>query len=214
MQLEHFVAAGDAVGDSRQLVGPVHRRERLQRHRHQRRMGDPGAVMAVGHFAQLVGADLVERGLVGRLVALDRDEGRHAAHGEGAAAVAGGDQAQRVGGEEGLIHGHRRAVGSQPVGRAAEALDVGENIVPAAAVEADDIVAKRVEDLVHLERGGQRFDQHRRLDRAASRGRAVPRRISEDVAPQRGFVTALQLGQIEIGAGARHRARPRALCHR
>ena len=55
------------------------------------------------------------------LVALDRDEGRHAAHREGAAAVAGRDQPQRVSGEEGLIHGHQRAVGGQPVGRAAAA---------------------------------------------------------------------------------------------
>ena len=61
VQLQHLVAAGDAVGDLRQLVRAVHRRERLQRDRHQRRVGDPGAVMAVADFAQLVGADLVQR---------------------------------------------------------------------------------------------------------------------------------------------------------
>ena len=61
-------------------------------------------------FALLVRADLVHRGLVGCLVTLDRDEGAHAAHCKGTAAVAGGDQAERVGGEERPIHGHRRAV--------------------------------------------------------------------------------------------------------
>ena len=86
--------------------------------------------MAVADLAQLVGADLVERGGIGGLVALDRDEGRHAAHGEGAAAVAGGDQPQRVGGEEGLIHGHGGAVGSQPLRRAAEPLDIAKRYNP------------------------------------------------------------------------------------
>ena len=56
-----------------------------------------------------------------------------------------------VGGEEGLV--------------LAEPLDEREDIVPAAAVEADDMVAQLVEDLVHLERRRQRLDQHRRLER-------------------------------------------------
>ncbi len=64
------------------------------------------------------------------LVALDRDEGRHAAHREGAAPVTGRDQPQRVGSEERFIHGHQRAVGRQPVGRAAEALDGSRRCSP------------------------------------------------------------------------------------
>ena len=42
---------------------------------------DPGAVVAVGGFALLVGADLGEGALVGFGVGLDGDEGGHAAHG-------------------------------------------------------------------------------------------------------------------------------------
>ena len=44
--------------------------------------------MAISRFAQLVGADLVERLDIGGEAVLDRDEGRHAAHRKGAAAVA------------------------------------------------------------------------------------------------------------------------------
>ena len=47
-----------------------------------------------------------------------------------------------------------------------EPLDEGEDVVPAAAIEADDVIAQLIEDLVHLERGRQRLDQDRRLDRA------------------------------------------------
>jgi hypothetical protein len=61
-------------------------------------------------LALLVGLDLGEGGLVGGVVALDRDLGRHAAHGEGAATVAGLDQLQRIGAQEGLAHHHGRAV--------------------------------------------------------------------------------------------------------
>ena len=71
-------------------------------------MGDPGAVVAVAGLALLVGADLGERRLVGFGVALDRDLRRHAAHGEGAAAVAGLDEQQRIGVEERLAHRHFR----------------------------------------------------------------------------------------------------------
>jgi NO-binding membrane sensor protein with MHYT domain/signal transduction histidine kinase len=59
--------------------------EHLHRHRHQVRMRDPGAVMAVAGLALLVGLDLGEGGLVGGRIVLDRDLRRHAAHGEGAA---------------------------------------------------------------------------------------------------------------------------------
>ena len=52
---------------------------------------DPGAVVAVGGFALLVGADLREGALVGDGVGLDGDEGAHAAHGVSVAAVAGLD---------------------------------------------------------------------------------------------------------------------------
>src|SRR5690242_20361166 len=99
--------------------------------------------MPVPRLARFVGAHLVEGGLVRGLVALYRNLRRHASHREGAAAVAGLDQLQRVSGEEGLIHGHRRPVRSEPLARAAEALYVGEDIIPPTAIQADDVLPQR-----------------------------------------------------------------------
>src|SRR6185436_14223090 len=103
--------------------------------------------------------------------------------------------------EERLIHRHLAAVGCQPVGRAAAALYGREDVIPAAAVEADDILTKRVEDLVHLERRRQRLDQHGRLDRPALEPE-LGLGEGEDVVPQRSLLHALQLGEVEIRAGA------------
>ena len=57
------------------------------------------------------------------------------------------------------------------------------------------------EDLVHLERGRQRFDEDRHLDRAA---RNVQRllRVHEDVVPQTRFEMALHLRQVEVRTSA------------
>jgi hypothetical protein len=56
-----------------------------------------------------------------------------------------------------------------------------------------------MEDLVHLERRRERFDQDGDLDGAAIEAEPFLGEF-EYVAPQRGFVAAFQLGQIEIGA--------------
>jgi hypothetical protein len=63
------------------------------------------------------------------------------------------------------------------------------------------VVAQLVEDLVHLERRGQRLDQHRRLDGAA---RKVHARLGlvEHVVPQARFQVALDLRKIEVRAAA------------
>ena len=82
-----------------------------------------------------------------------------------------------------------------------ERLDEGKDVVPAAAVEAGHVVAQLVDDLVHLEGGGQRLDQHRRLDGADGDAQRLlgP---GEDLVPQTRLEIALELGQVEIGAGA------------
>src|SRR5207342_2175626 len=79
--------------------------------------------------------------------------------------------------------------------------DGREDIVPATAVEADDILFEGVKNLVHLERRGQCLDEHGRLDRAPLEAK-LGLRESEDVVPQCRFVTALELWQIEIRTGA------------
>ncbi len=95
----------------------------------------------------------------------------------------------------------------------AEGLDVAEDVVPAAAVEADDAAAQRVQDLVHLEDRRQRLDQHRDLHRARSAG---PRRASMKASTSSHSAAssiALQLGQVEVRA-ASLRAAARRRCGR
>ena len=82
----------------------------------------------------------------------------------------------------------------------AEFLDAAEDVVPAPDVEPGAVLAQLVEDLVHLERGEHRLDQHRGLDRAL-RDAELALRGDEDVVPQPRFEVALHLGQVEIGAG-------------
>ena len=63
------------------------------------------------------------------------------------------------------------------------------------------MIAQLVQDLVHLERGGDGLDQHRRLDRAA-RDAELLLREDEHVVPQPRLEMALELRQVEIGPGA------------
>ena len=86
-------------------------------------------------------------------------------------------------------------------GVAGEFLDEGEDVVPAAAVEAGGVVAQLVENLVHLEGGEDGFDEHGALDGAAWDAEFALG-LDEDVVPEAGFEVRLHLGQIEVGAGA------------
>ena len=203
VDFEQFLLADvDVLAQLAELVGLRHQPvEHLHRHRHQVGMRDPGAVMAGLGLALLVGAHLGEGDAVDLLVAPVGDLRRHAAHGEGAAAVAGPDQQLRIGVEEGPAHDHLAAVGQQVFRLVPERLDEGEDVVPAAAVEAGHVVAQFVEDLVHLEGGRQRLDQHGRLDGADGDAERLLG-MDEDLVPQPRLEMALQLGQVEIGAGA------------
>src|SRR5262249_1837399 len=62
--------------------------EDLARDRNEPRVSDPRPVMACVHLAQFVLPDLIQRASVGVGIALDRDLGRHPAHGVNAAAMA------------------------------------------------------------------------------------------------------------------------------
>jgi hypothetical protein len=59
------------------------------------------------------------------------------------------------------------------------------------------VLAQLVEDLVHLERGEDRLDQHGRLDRAARDAELVLRH-HEHVVPQPRLEMALELRQVEV----------------
>ena len=91
--------------------------------------------------------------------------------------------------------------GSTNSGRSRKRLDDAEDVVPAPGVQAGRVLAQLVEDLVHLERRGQRLDEHRRADRAAVDAQGLLR-VHEDVVPQPRLAVALHLGQVEVGARA------------
>ena len=86
--------------------------EHLARHRDQRGVRDPGAVVAGADLAQFVGAHSRQRLFVGDRIAGDRDLRRHAAHRVRAAAMAGLDQQFRIGLQEGLGHADELTVGA------------------------------------------------------------------------------------------------------
>ena len=181
--------------------------ERLLRDRHEARMRDPGAVVAVRRLALLVGLHLGERLGVRRFVVLDRNLRRHAAHRVDVAAMARLDQQLRVALHEVRRHRDQRAVGEAEILVAAELLDAREDVVPAAAVEPGRVLAQLVEDLVHLEGGEHRLDQHRRLDRSRRDAELVLRH-DEDVVPQPRLEVALELRQVEVRAAAARDAAP------
>src|SRR5690606_37110300 len=108
---------------------------------------DPGAVVAGGDLAQLVGADLGQRAVVGRGGVVDRNLRRHPAHRVRTAAVAGVDQQLGIGAQERLVHADLAALGQDPVGGRTEGLDVAEDVVPPAAVETRNPGPQRVQDL-------------------------------------------------------------------
>ena len=95
-----------------ELVRALHVRvEDLARDGDQARVRHPGAVVPVLHLAELVGAHLGERRLVGGGIALDGDLRGHPAHRVDPAAMAGLDEELRVGAHVGLLHRHLAAVG-------------------------------------------------------------------------------------------------------
>src|ERR1700730_2713637 len=63
------------------------------------------------------------------------------------------------------------------------------------------MVAQLVKDLLHLEGGEDRLDEHRGANRAAGNQQVVLCEV-EDVIPQPCLEMAFQLGQIEVRAAA------------
>src|SRR5215212_5083964 len=82
-----------------------------------------------------------------------------------------------------------------------EFLDEREDVIPASAVETRAVIAQLPENLVHLERGEDRFDEHRRAD-GAVRNAELLLRADEDVVPEARLEVRLHLRQIKVRAGA------------
>ena len=163
-------------------------------------MGNPRAVVTVTGFKLFIGFHLVEH-LIVPLCVFARDKSRHAAHRKGAALVAGFDQQTRVGAQERFIHGHNLAIRQYAIGIVFQGFDVAENIVPASAVQADNMVAQGVQNFIHLEHGRQRFNQQGGLDGTARQVETIFR-VAEHFAPPGRFLPGLRFWQIEIRAAA------------
>ena len=169
--------------------------------RHEIGMGHPCAVVPCPDLAQLIFADGSERLVIRLGIATVRDEGRHASHREGSAPVTGLDEQLGISFQKRLAHDDLAAVGKDIVRLGAQRLDKGEDIVPAPAIQTDNMVAQRMEDFVHLEGGRKRFDQHGRLDRAGWQAEQLLRGF-ENLVPECGFLIVLYFRQVEIWPAA------------
>ena len=101
---------------------------------------------------------------------LGRNKGGHAPIASAPRFVAGLDEESRVGREERFVHGHHLTIRQDAIRVIFQGLDIAEDVVPAAAVEGDDVILHLIEQLVHLEYRRQGFDEHGGLDGTA-RGR-------------------------------------------
>ncbi len=119
-----------------------------------------------------------------------------------AALVAGLHQQLGVCPHERGGHGDRVPLGQHEfLAPVAELLDHAEQVVPAARVQPGAVVTQLVEDLLHLERRRDGLDQHRGPDCAARDAQGVLGQV-EGIVPEPGLPVALDLGQVEVGAGA------------
>ena len=169
---------------------------------HQVRVRDPGAVEAVARLALLVLGDDDQRLPRHLRVTAVGDEGAHPADRVRAAAVAGRDQQLGVRPHERHRHGQLRPVREDAApAPVPEHLDDREQVVPAPGVQSRAVVAQLVEDLLHLEGGGEGLDEHGRAD-GAVRDPEPALRGREHLVPQPRLEMRFELGQVQVGAGA------------
>ncbi|GBD46410.1 hypothetical protein HRbin41_01237 [bacterium HR41] len=168
---------------------------------HRVRVGHPGAVEAVVGLAALVGGHRRERSLTRSGVGARRNRSGHAADSLRAPPVAGAHEQLGVGAHEGNRHRHLAAVGQERPAVRAQALDRREDVVPPSGVQAERALAQLPEDLVHLERRRQRFDQHRDAHRAALEPELVLAQ-AQRLVPQPRLAMGFELRQIEVGAAS------------
>ena len=189
----------DVVARAIDLIRSRHHRVKLVPGEvHQPRVGDPSAVVPVGRFAVFVGANFGQRLFVCVGIVLDRDLSGHPANRRSSPMMTGLDRQQRIRPQEMRGHRHLGPIGQHHVRSVAEAFDETEDVVPASAIQAGRMLPQFVQNLVHLERGQDRFDQHRGTNCPGGNAQVVLR-LQKDVVPQPCFEMTFQLGQIEIG---------------
>ena len=155
-------------------------------------MRHPAAVVTVGSSALLVAAHAFQRPLVGLGIILDGNECAHAANSGRIAAMAGFHQKLGISIHEWHPHGDQAPVGEAEGFVVPELLDRREDVVPAPCVQTCRMLLELVQNLIHLEGGGNRLDEHGRLDRAA-RDRQLILCPAENIVPQPGLQVRLHL---------------------
>ncbi len=170
--------------------------EYVVEHRHcgicQSWMGNPCAVMTVIGFQRFVRFYLGQNLVVTFRIFAGNERG-HAAHRERAAFMTGFNQQTRIRTEEWLIHRHHLTVRQHAIRVVLQGFDITENVVPATAVQAHNVVTQRVQNFVHLENGWQRFNQQGRFNCAARQIKAILC-IAEHFAPPCRFLPGLRFG--------------------
>src|SRR5229473_867940 len=182
-----------------QLVGAIaeHAIKRLGCGGHQVGMRYPGAIEPIPHLAVFVLFHLRQRDAIDLGIATRRYERGHPTHRVRATFVACLHQQLRVRAHEGDGHRHLRAVGKHEIWTVSELLDDAEDVVPASRVETARVIAQLVEDLFHLERSEDRFDEYSGADRSPRNADGILREI-ENVVPKPRLEVALELGEIEV----------------
>ena len=144
-------------------------------------------------------------------VVLDRDLGRHPAHGVGSAAVADLDQELAVGAQEVAVHAHRAAVGQDEARVGAELLDEAEDVVPATAVQSRPECSRSSHRISSISKAA-RMVSIRTVALTVPRGMPSSSWAASKTAfPEARLHVALELGQVEVGRRPRGR-RARVRC--
>ena len=115
--------------------------------------------------------------------------------------MAGLHQQQRVAAHERRGHRHLRAVGKAEILVAAEFLDAGKNVVPAADVEPGGVILQFPEEFIHLESGDDRLDQAGGLDGSPGQAQGFLGN-DKNLVPQSCFEVRLHLRQVEVRPAA------------
>lgn len=184
-------------GDEVDLVSGAHVGKDLVTDGGKGGMCDPGAVVAVGQFADLIVAHLGHGLFVRDRVVFDWDLGGHTPHGVNATAVACVDESLDVGVHEWRGHCHLVSVRQDVFWQVSQPLDRGENVIPATTVQPTGVVSELVDDLFHLEGCGQSLDQDGCPDGATGNCQVVLRDV-ENVVPQFCFKVVLHLWEVKV----------------
>src|SRR5690349_21844773 len=114
-----------------------------------------------------------------------------------AAPMARLDEQPRVRAHERYGHRELGSIRRGEIRVATEPLDDAEQVVPAARVQPGGMLAKLVQDLVHLECGGDRLDEDGRADGTA-RDAELSLGMDEHLVPQPSLMVRFELGQVEV----------------